>query len=75
MARRVCTIDIDERRRNNRLQELMSFLLRQKYPSSLVDVAIPKAKSIPVADLRISRSTRNQNEIENQIPFAQSPQC
>ena len=69
MARRVCTIVIEEKRRNNRLQELKSFLLRQRYPSNLVDTAIHKAKSIPVADLRISSRTRNQDKIENQIPL------
>ena len=69
MARRVCTIVLEETRRNNRLQELKSFLLRQKYPSNLIDAAILKAKAIPVEDLRISRRTRNQDEIENQIPL------
>ena len=58
VARRVCTIVIDETRRNNRLQKLKSFLLRQKYPTNLIDAAIDKAKSIPVADLRNSRKSR-----------------
>jgi hypothetical protein len=65
----VYTIVIDETRRNNRLQKLKSFLLQQKYPSNIVDAAILKAKSIPVADPRISRRTRNQDEIENLIPL------
>ncbi|XP_061190017.1 uncharacterized protein LOC133197844 [Saccostrea echinata] len=54
MARRVCTIVIDETRRNSRLQELKTFLLRQKYPNDLIDVAIERAKSIPTTDLRSS---------------------
>jgi hypothetical protein len=69
MARRVCTIVIEETRRNNRLQELKSFLFQQKYPTNLVDTAIDKAKSIPVADLRNPSRTENQDEIENQIPL------
>ncbi|XP_062587971.1 uncharacterized protein LOC134249655 [Saccostrea cucullata] len=73
MARRVCTIVIDETRRNGRLQELKTFLLRQKYPNDLIDIAIEKAKSIPTADLRSTRRGRQENNKEIPLVVTHNP--
>ena len=74
MARRVCTIVIDETRRNNRLRELKTFLLRQKYPSNLVDAAIEKAKEIPISELRkFSRTSKHGNNKEISLVVTHNP--
>ncbi|XP_061194818.1 uncharacterized protein LOC133202982 [Saccostrea echinata] len=74
MARRVCTIVIDETRRNSRLQELKTFLLRQKYPNDLIDVAIERAKSIPTTDLRSStRAGAQENNKEIPLVVTHNP--
>ncbi|XP_062576664.1 uncharacterized protein LOC134238563 [Saccostrea cucullata] len=67
MARRICTIVIDEDRRNTRLCELRIFLSRQKYPSKLIEAAIQKAKEIPINELRTIRHHEEENN--EKIPF------
>ncbi|XP_056017979.1 uncharacterized protein LOC125668012 isoform X3 [Ostrea edulis] len=51
MARRICTIVIDEDHRNTRLSELKIFLCRQKYPPKLIETVIQKAKETPTTEL------------------------
>ena len=68
MARRVCTIVADKQRRDVRLSELSSFLLRQKYPKNLIDSAIEKAKIIPIAELR-KPTLKNMDENSSKIPL------
>lgn len=66
LARRICTIVTEDGKRNERLNELRVFLKKQKYPDSLIDMGIDKAKTIPLAELR---STVRREKDENIIPY------
>ena len=66
LARRICTIVNDENRKELRLQELKTFLKKQNYPSSLIDMGIQKAKLIPLTELR---STRSKDQNTDLLPF------
>lgn len=57
----------DETIRDERLNELYEFLIRQKYPSELIKNGIERAKVIPIAELRKTRETQSTDD--NIIPF------
>ncbi|KAK3091940.1 hypothetical protein FSP39_023867 [Pinctada imbricata] len=67
LTRRICTIVSYQHRREKRLKELKSFLLKQNYPVNLIDAATNRAKEIPLPELR-DKSRRNTNS-HKIIPF------
>lgn len=67
MARRICTIVVDEERRKTRLSELKIFLTRQRYPIQLIESAIRKATETPIAELRSIKQREESNNTK--IPF------
>lgn len=69
MARRICTIVSDEERRNKRLEELKTFLCRQKYPNGLVAEAIRNAKQEPISELRKFNREKTPGNSSTKIPF------
>ena len=44
--RRICTVDIDEEKRNQRLEELKTFLTKKQYTYKLVENGIKKANEL-----------------------------
>ena len=67
LARKICTVVEDERLREERLDELESFLIKQKYPSTIIERGIQMAKQIPIDQLRSTRE--KQTEQDDKIPF------
>lgn len=65
LARRISTIVEKENIKNQRFTELKHLLLEQKYPITLIEAGIEKAKQIPLQILRQPKS-KNNEEI---IPF------
>ena len=66
LARRICTIVENENVKEKRFKELKKkTLLEQKYPKSLIEASILKAKEIPFEVLRQPETTKN----EEIIPF------
>ena len=61
LARRICTIVSEEETRNQRLDELKTFLHDQHYPTNLINDGIKKAKEIDRNEL-INPTPRNDNE-------------
>ena len=51
LARRICTIVSDEKRKDRRLSELFQSLLKRNYPESLIKQGIASAKKIPRENL------------------------
>lgn len=72
MARRMCTIVVDEERRKTKLSELTIFLTRQKYTTQLIESAIRKAKETPTAELRSVKQREESNNTNNS--FCSHPQ-
>ena len=66
LARRICTIVIDEEWRELRLSELHAYLKKQKYPEELINIGIEKAKAIPIAELR---TTVSKTQDDDRTPF------
>ena len=52
LARRICTIVENENVKEKRFKGLKKTLLEQKYPRSLIEASILKAKEIPLEILR-----------------------
>ena len=61
LARRICTIVSEEETKNQRLNELKTFLLDQLYPINLINDGIKKAKEINRDEL-INPTPRNDQE-------------
>ena len=57
MARRICTIVSNLETRNNRLTELQEILIERKYPRTLIDNGIARAKAIDIQELRRPKDT------------------
>ena len=66
LARRLKTIVSDERTLHKRLEELEEFLIKRKYPLSLIEVAFQKAKSLDRSKLL---NTKDTTEVTNIIPY------
>ena len=62
LARRICTIVGNEHVKEKRFKELKRVLLEQKYPKSLIEASILRAKEIP---FKITKAVKN----EEIIPF------
>ena len=65
LARRICTIVENENVKEKRFKELKRTLLEQKYPKSLIEASILRAKEIPLEILRQPKTAKN----EEIIPF------
>ena len=65
LARRICTIVENENVKEKRFKELKKTLLEQKYPRSLIDASILRAKEIPLEILKQPKNAKN----EEIIPF------
>ena len=66
LAIRICTIVENENVKEKRFKELKKeILLEQKYPTSLIEASILRAKEIPLEVLRQPKTTEN----EEIIPF------
>ena len=65
LARRICTIVENENVKEKCFKELKRTLLEQKYPKSLTQASISRAKEIPLEILRQPKTARN----EEIIPF------
>ena len=57
LARRICTIVSNLETRNNRLTELQEILIERKYPRTLIDNGIARAKAIDIQELRRPKDT------------------
>ena len=62
LARRYCTIIEKDLSKNEKLKSLKSVLIKQGYPSRLVDSGIQKAKSIPLEELRQTKQKENTTQ-------------
>ena len=60
LARRICTIVENENVKEKRFKELKKTLLEQKYPKSLIEASILRAKEIPLEILRQSKTAKNE---------------
>ena len=68
LARKICTVIEDKSLREERLDELKNFLILQKYPLTLIQNGIDRAKQIPIQTLRATR--HGESECTNEIvPF------
>ena len=56
LARRICTIVIDNELRNERLNELRACLLKRHYPAAVINYGIEKANSLSVQILRTPKA-------------------
>ena len=65
LARRICTIVGNEHVKEKRFKELKRVLLEQKYPKSLIEASILRAKETP---LELSRQPKTA-KTEEIIPF------
>ena len=65
LARRICLIVSEESQRHVRLQQLQQYLKRLKYPNSVIQTGIEKAKELKREDLLLN-SEKNQKKI---IPY------
>ena len=65
LARRICTIVSNTQTRDQRLDELRSILRKRRYPNTLIDTGIQKAKQMSTQELR---RVRSKNE-ERVIPY------
>ena len=63
LARRICTIVSDEETRNQRLDELKTYLINQQYPYKLVEDGIKKASELDREEL-INPKPRNENNTQ-----------
>ena len=67
LARRLKTIISEDSTLLVRLEELKTFLLKQKYPSSLIDDSIAKIKALKRSDLL--KQNESTNKGNNVIPY------
>ena len=58
LARRICTIVENENVKEKRFKELEKTLLEQKYPKSLIEASILRAKKIPLETLRQPKTAK-----------------
>ena len=65
LARRICTIAGNENVKEKCFKELKKRLLEQKYPKSLIEASILRAKEIPLEILSQPKTAIN----EDIIPF------
>ncbi|XP_071177790.1 uncharacterized protein [Mytilus edulis] len=61
LARKICTVVEDEHLREDRLEELQSFLIKQNYPETLIERGIQMAKQIPTNQLRSTCEEQSNN--------------
>ena len=52
LARRICTIITNRNIREQRLEELKTFLIRRNYPTTLINASFEKAKGQSIEELR-----------------------
>ena len=62
LARRICTIVIEQDLRKKRLEELRNFLRLQKYPEKIITKGIQKAKNLSIEELRSPKKEPNNKE-------------
>ncbi|XP_071132786.1 uncharacterized protein [Mytilus edulis] len=67
LARKICTVVEDEHLREDRLEELQSFLIKQNYPETLIERGIKMANQIPTNQLRSTCEEQSNNN--DKIPF------
>ena len=63
LARRICTIIVEEDLREKRLLELMMFLRKQNYPEGLLQKGIEKARTISVTELRSPKEENYEHKV------------
>ena len=63
LARRICTIVENNEVRKKRLDELQKLLYSQEYPQNLVQETIRKVTSIPIENLRASKTKTDSNNL------------
>ena len=62
LARRLCTIISDRKIRDERLKELYDILMERKYPKTVIEMGIAKAKAIDIQELRQPRPILESKE-------------
>ena len=75
LARRICVIVSNLDTRDVRLDELRHFLLRKKYPASVIDSGIQRAKSLDRLEILSNAGTSNVDEDVQNIPFVHTNNC
>ena len=63
LARRICMIVENIEQRDKKLDEMGSILMKQKYPKTLVDYGVEKAKKITQLNLRKSKEINDEKII------------
>ena len=63
LATRICTTVENESIKEKRFEELKRTLLEQKYPKSLIEASILRAKKIPLEILRQPKTAKNEEII------------
>ena len=63
LARRICTIIVEEDLREKRLLELMMLLRKQNYPEGLIQKVVEKARTISVTELRSPKEENYEHKI------------
>ena len=63
LARRICTIVENKNVKEKRFEELKRTLLEQKYPKSLIEASILRAKEIPLEILMQAKTAKNEEMI------------
>ena len=61
LARRICTIVENENVKEKRLKELKKTLIEEKYPKSLIEASILRAKETPSEILSQPKTAKNEN--------------
>ena len=69
LARRICTIIENENAKEKLFKELKKTLLKQKYPKSLIEANILRAKEISLEVLRQPKTTINEEIIRFTITY------
>ena len=70
LARKICTVIKEPNLRDVRLEELSQFLLKQKYPRTIIQHGIERAKNIPIETLRTTVNRTSTSTSDNDIiPF------
>lgn len=63
LARRICTIITNHNIREQRLEELETFLISRNYPTTLINASFEKAKGQSIEELRRPKTKENQDRI------------
>ena len=70
-TRKICSIVENEKGKEKRFKELKKALLEQKYPKSLIEASILRAKEIPLKILREPKTAKI--DVINPLTFTYNP--